>query len=72
MKHTDEPNRPKGEANNIVHMRTNTNSIGTEEKPLLIIPGMRTNVDIINGNKILMAYLLKPILKAKKNALTER
>ena len=62
----------KGESFYIVHIRTNTNSVGTEEKPLLIIPGMRTNVDIITGDKTLMAYLLKPILKAKQNALTER
>ena len=62
----------KGESFYIVRIRTNSNSVGTEEKPLLIIPGMRTNVDIITGDKTLMAYLLKPILKAKQNALTER
>ena len=52
--------------------RTNTNSSGTEEKPLSIIPGMRTNVDIVTGDKTLMAYQHKPILKAKQNALTKR
>lgn len=62
----------KGESFYIVHIRTKSNSVGTEEKPLLIIPGMRTDVDIITGDKTLMAYLLKPILKAKQNALTER
>ena len=62
----------KGESFYIVHIRTTTNSVDTEEKPLLIIPGMRTKMDIITGDKTLMAYLLKPILKAKQNALTER
>lgn len=52
-----------------MHIRTNTSSVGIEEKSLLIIPGMRTSVDIITADNTLMAYLLKPILKAKQNAL---
>ena len=55
-----------------MHLRTSTRSVGIEEKSLLIIPGMRTSVDIITGDNTLTAYLLKPILKAKQNALTER
>lgn len=62
----------KGESFYIVRIRTKSNLVGSENKPLLIIPGMRTNVDIITGDKTLMAYLLKPILRAKQNALTER
>ncbi|WP_020584701.1 HlyD family type I secretion periplasmic adaptor subunit [Endozoicomonas elysicola] len=62
----------KGESFYIVRIRTKDNFVGSPEKPLLIIPGMRTNVDIITGDKTLMAYLLKPILRAKQNALTER
>ena len=62
----------KGESFYIVRIRTKRNFLGTEEKPLLIIPGMRTNVDIITGKKTIMDYLLKPILKSKRNALTER
>ncbi|KEQ11736.1 hemolysin secretion protein D [Endozoicomonas montiporae] len=62
----------KGESFYIVHIRTEKNHLGTEEKPLEIIPGMKTNVDIITGKKSLMDYLLKPILKSKQNALTER
>ena len=54
-----------------MHLRTSTRSVGIEES-LLIIPGMRTSVDIITGDNTLTAYLLKPILKAKQNALTER
>lgn len=62
----------KGESFYIVRIKTTENFVGSPEKPLLIIPGMRTNVDIITGDKTLMAYLLKPILRAKQNALTER
>ncbi|MFK0570263.1 HlyD family efflux transporter periplasmic adaptor subunit, partial [Endozoicomonas sp.] len=62
----------KGESFYIVRIRTKENFVGSPEKPLAIIPGMRTNVDIITGDKTLMAYLLKPILRAKQNALTER
>ena len=62
----------KGENFYVVRIRTTETSLGTPEKPLDIIPGMRTNVDIITGEKTLMGYLLKPILKARQNALTER
>ncbi|MGO0305233.1 HlyD family type I secretion periplasmic adaptor subunit [Endozoicomonas acroporae] len=62
----------QGESFYIVRIRTKNNFVGSEDKPLMIIPGMRTNVDIITGDKTLMAYLLKPILRAKQNALTER
>jgi adhesin transport system membrane fusion protein len=34
--------------------------------------GMTVAVDIITGEKTVMDYLLKPILKAKQNAMTER
>ena len=62
----------KGESFYIVRIRTNENHLGTEEKQLEIIPGMKANVDIITGEKTLMEYLMKPILKARQNALTER
>ncbi|PJE78934.1 Type I secretion system membrane fusion protein PrsE [invertebrate metagenome] len=62
----------KGESFYIVRVRTNKNYVGTDTKKLMIIPGMQTNVDIITGEKTLMDYLMKPILKARQNALTER
>ncbi|MET4692558.1 HlyD family type I secretion periplasmic adaptor subunit [Endozoicomonas lisbonensis] len=62
----------KGESFYVVHIRTDKNYLGNEETQLEIIPGMKTNVDILTGKKTLMDYLLKPILKAKRNALTER
>jgi membrane fusion protein, adhesin transport system len=39
---------------------------------LPIMPGMTTQVDILTGKKTVLAYLLKPVLRAQQNALTER
>ena len=39
---------------------------------LPIIPGMTAEVDILTGKKTVMSYLLKPVLRAKANALSER
>ncbi|MDL2284593.1 HlyD family type I secretion periplasmic adaptor subunit [Oxalobacter sp. OttesenSCG-928-P03] len=62
----------KGESFYLVQVRTKKNHLGTEEKPLTIIPGMMANVSIKTGSKSIMSYLMKPILKTKQNALTER
>jgi adhesin transport system membrane fusion protein len=56
----------------IIRLRTDKNHLGTDEKPLLIIPGMVASVDIITGKKTILAYLLKPILRARAEAFTER
>lgn len=39
---------------------------------LPIIPGMVAEVDIITGRKSILSYLLKPVLRAKQAAMTER
>jgi adhesin transport system membrane fusion protein len=39
---------------------------------LPIIPGMVAEVDIITGQKSILSYLLKPVLRAKQAAMTER
>ncbi|TDG15255.1 HlyD family type I secretion periplasmic adaptor subunit [Seongchinamella unica] len=41
-----------------------------EDKP--IIPGMTVEVDILTGKKTILAYLMKPVLRAKQYAMTER
>ncbi len=56
-----------------VRLRTDRNSlIGKEGQDLPIIPGMTASVDILTGKKTVLEYLLKPILKAREQALTER
>ncbi|MFO7885667.1 MAG: HlyD family type I secretion periplasmic adaptor subunit [Desulfobacteraceae bacterium] len=55
-----------------VRVRTQKNFLGTETDKKEIIVGMTAQVDIITGKKTIMQYLLKPILRAKNNALRER
>ena len=55
-----------------VTLRTDRNYLGTKDKPLPIIPGMVTTVDILAGKRTILSYILKPILKAKYMALRER
>ncbi len=55
-----------------IQLRTDKSHLGSVEKPLLIIPGMVANVDIITGQKSVLDYLLKPVLKARAEALRER
>ena len=56
----------------LIHVRTDKSHLGGEEHPLLIIPGMVATVDIITGEKSVLAYLLKPVLKARSEAMRER
>ena len=62
----------RGESYYLVHIKTDKNHLGTPEKPLALMVGMTTTVDILTGKKTVLDYLLKPILKAKQNALRER
>lgn len=56
----------------LARLRTQKNYLGTEDKPLPIIPGMIASVDILTGKKTILSYLLKPVLRAKHTALRER
>lgn len=56
----------------LVRVRTHKTSLGTEEKPLPIIPGMLAEIDILTGKKTVLDYILKPILRAKGRAMRER
>ncbi|SEM37426.1 membrane fusion protein, adhesin transport system [Pseudomonas sp. NFIX51] len=56
----------------VIKLRTDRSHLGTDEKPLLIIPGMVASVDIITGKKSVLSYLLKPIIRARAEALHER
>nr|WP_232849300.1 MULTISPECIES: HlyD family type I secretion periplasmic adaptor subunit [Pseudomonas] len=62
----------KGNSFYLIQVRTDRNHLGGDEKPLLIIPGMVATVDIITGEKSVMDYLLKPVLKGGSEALRER
>ncbi|MEM8743376.1 MAG: HlyD family type I secretion periplasmic adaptor subunit, partial [Pseudomonadota bacterium] len=55
-----------------VTVRTNENILRKGKESLPIIPGMVAQVDIITGKKSVLDYILKPIVKAKREALRER
>ena len=58
-----------GNAFYLVRVRTLKSSLG-EAMPIL--PGMVAEVDIMTGKKSILAYLLKPVTRAKAHAFTER
>ena len=62
----------KGNSFYLIQVRTDKNHLGSDAKPLLIIPGMTATVDIITGEKSVLDYLLKPVLKARTEAMRER
>jgi len=62
----------RGDAYYKVIIRTEKNHLSKGGKNLPIIPGMVATVDIITGQKTIFMYILKPIIKARQLALTER
>jgi membrane fusion protein, adhesin transport system len=56
----------------LVRIKTEKNFLGTEKTMKKIMVGMTAHAEIITGKKTIMQYFLKPILRAKSNALRER
>ncbi|EED33926.1 HlyD family secretion protein [gamma proteobacterium NOR5-3] len=52
-----------------VLVRTEQSDFGPDSP---IIPGMTVEVDVITGKKTVLAYLMKPVLRAHQRALSER
>jgi adhesin transport system membrane fusion protein len=59
----------KGNSFYVVRVRTIRPNF---DDKLPIIPGMTAEVDVLTGQKTVLSYLLKPVLKAKAYALRER
>ena len=59
----------EGVAYYLVRVQTNNTQLGAN---MPIIPGMRATVDIVSGRKSILSYLMKPVLRAKAYAFTER
>lgn len=55
-----------------VEVRTDKSHLGSDAKPLPITTGMVASVEVITGKRTIMEYLLKPVLRARSVALTER
>ncbi len=71
----EEPKATNGAAQPIyylVDIRTNKSYFTKDGRKYYIIPGMSAMVQITTGKKTIMTYFLKPLIKAKEEALTER
>lgn len=55
-----------------VRLRTDDPELKYKGQVLPIIPGMVASVDILTGEKTVMQYLLKPLIKTLDQAMTER
>ena len=55
-----------------VNITVNPESVEKNRKIKELIPGMTTTAEIITGKKTVAQYLLKPLLRARSEALTER
>ncbi|TXH98931.1 MAG: HlyD family type I secretion periplasmic adaptor subunit [Pseudomonas sp.] len=62
----------EGKSFYLIQVRTDKSHLGSDQHPLLIIPGMVATVDIVTGEKSVLDYLLKPVLKARTEAMRER
>ena len=61
-----------GEAYYSVRIETGNYQIGKDGKSYDIRIGMVASVDVLTGQKTVLEYMLKPIIKARSEALTER
>ncbi len=64
--------KEKGETYYLVQVKTDKSALERDGKSYPIIPGMVASVEIMTGNKTVLSYLMKPINKARSEALTER
>ena len=62
----------KKERHYLIKVRTDKKAIRTKSGDLQILPGMAAEVDILNGKRTVLAYLLKPIADVKSRALREQ
>jgi membrane fusion protein, adhesin transport system len=56
----------------LVKVSTERSYLGTKEGDLPITPGMQASVDIKTGDKSVMEYLVRPVLKIRYEAFHER
>jgi adhesin transport system membrane fusion protein len=64
--------KEKGETYYLVQVKTDKSELQRDGKSYPIIPGMVASVEIMTGSKTVLSYLMKPINKARTEALTER
>ncbi|MBB5576578.1 MULTISPECIES: HlyD family type I secretion periplasmic adaptor subunit [Rhizobium] len=64
--------KDKNETYYLVRIKTDKSDLERDGKHYPIIPGMVASAEIMTGRKAILAYLMKPINKARSEALTER
>ncbi len=62
----------KGEVFFEIDVRTEKSYLGTDTEPLPIAPGMISETEVIVGKRTILTYLMKPVLRAKDKAFTEK
>ncbi len=55
-----------------IEVRADKNYMGSEAERLPITPGMVAETEVITGKRTILEYLMKPILRARDRAFTER
>lgn len=55
-----------------IEVQTEKSHLGSDEHPLPITSGMVAQVDVLTGKRTIMMALLRPVLRMKDRALTER
>ncbi len=55
-----------------IEVVTEKNYMGSADNPLPITPGMVAEIEVITGKRTILEYLLKPVLRARDRAFTER
>ncbi len=65
-------NEEDGQSYYHILIRTGERSLKTTTETFEILPGMVAQVDIKTGKKSVLDYLLKPLMRAKMNAFSER
>ena len=56
----------------LIKVRTEQNVIRTKGGDLQILPGMGAEVDVLNGKRTVLAYILKPLVEVQNKALREQ
>lgn len=62
----------QGEVYFEIDVRSEKNHLGDDAQPLRITPGMMGEVAVIVGSRTILTYLMKPVLRARDRALTEK
>jgi adhesin transport system membrane fusion protein len=64
-------NEKDGERHFLITVRLEAAALETKDGALPLMPGMAAEVDVLNGKRTVLAYLLKPIANVSNKALQE-